>query len=116
MMRPVAAATLTVTVTLALSGAALADEYADALRCLVLIEFAKVDYETGNIDTLRDAGNFYIAETDRTRPAGLSDQQKLDLFTGMIDDIRNEGGLASEANKATAKACTERVKLTLTLP
>jgi hypothetical protein len=43
------------------TGAAAADEYDDALRCLLLIEFAKIDYEAGNIDALRDAGNLFTS-------------------------------------------------------
>lgn len=93
----------------------LADEYDDALRCLLLIEFAKMDYEQGNIDTLRDAGNFYIAEADRTRPPGLSEQQKLDRFNGVLEAIRQEGGLSNETNRLTAKACTARFDLELIL-
>ncbi len=95
--------------------AAPADEYDDALRCLLLIEFAKRDYAQGNVDTLRDAGNFYIAETDRTRPPELTDQQKLDRFNSVREAIFEEGGLSDEANQVTAKACTERVGLELIL-
>ena len=93
-----------------------ADEYDDALRCLLLIEFAKADYEAGNVDTLRDAGSFYIAETDRTRPPGLSDQQKLDRFSAVLEAIRAEGGLTSEANRATAIACPAKVNMPLVFP
>jgi hypothetical protein len=97
------------------STASLADEYDAALRCLLLIEFAKMEYEQGNIDTLRDAGNFYIEETNRTRPPDLTDQQKLERFNGVLEAIREEGGLSNETNKVTAKACTGRIDLELIL-
>ena len=97
------------------TGSARADEYDAALRCLLLIEFAKIDYEQGNIDTLRDAGNFYIAETDRTRPPELTDEQKLDRFSGALEAIRQEGGLSNETNRVTAKACAARIDLELIL-
>ena len=98
------------------TGAAAADEYDDALRCLLLIEFAKIDYEAGNIDTLRDAGNLYIEETNRTRPTDLSEQQKLDRFNAVLAAIQAEGGLGNAANRETAKACTARFDLVLNLP
>ncbi len=102
-------------VVVAAAGSVRADEYDAALRCLLLIEFAKIDYEQGNIDTLRDAGNFYIAETNRTRPPDLTDQQKLDRFNGVLEAIRQEGGLSNETNRVTARACTARIDLELIL-
>lgn len=97
-------------------GMAAADEYDDALRCLLLIEFAKIDYEAGNIDTLRDAGNLYIEETNRTRPPDLSEEQKLARFNAVLEAIQAEGGLGAAANRETAKACTARFDLALNLP
>ena len=87
-------------VALALPAAASADEYSAALRCMTLVEIAKIDSTAENIDALRQASDIYVAESDRTRPAGLSDQEKLDRYMAVLTKVQEEGGLATEANRA----------------
>ena len=103
-------------ITLALPAAASADEYDAALRCLVLIEIAKMDYTAENVDALRQAGDIYLAEAARTRPAGLSDQEKLDRYMAVVTRVQEEGGLSTEPNRAEAIACAAAHGIVLVLP
>jgi len=114
-MRPRYLATA-LAVMLALPAAASADEYDAALRCLTLIEIAKIDYTAENVDALRQASDIYLAEADRTRPAGLSDQEKLDRYLAVVARVQEEGGLAAEAGRAEAVACAAAHGIDLVLP
>jgi len=103
-------------ITLAIPAAASADEYDAALRCLTLIEIAKMDYTAEDVDALRQTSDIYVAEADRTRPTGLSDQEKLDRYMAVVTRVQEEGGLSTEANRAEAIACAAAHGILLVLP
>ena len=81
---------------LALASPAIADDYDDALRCVVLIGQAKEHYTAENVDALRQAGERLQQRADAARPPDLTDQQKIDRLTAVIDAINEEGGVANE--------------------
>lgn len=103
-------------VALAPPAIASADEYDAALRCLTLIEIAKMDYTAENVDALRQASDIYVAEADRTRPTGLSDQEKLKRYTAVVTKVQEEGGLATADTRAEAVACAAARGIDLILP
>lgn len=95
---------------------ALADDYDDALRCVVLIGQAKEQYTADNVDALRTAGDRLQARADDVRPVDLTDQQKIDRLVAAIDAVNAEGGIANEWLRGEAVFCANMVEVELTLP
>lgn len=95
---------------------ALADDYDDALRCVVLIGQAKDNYTAQNVDALREAGERLQARADAARPPDLTDQQKIDRLVAVIDEINAEGGIGNEWLRGEAVFCADMVEVSLTLP
>ncbi len=93
-----------------------ADDYDNALDCLILIEIAKQDYTGENVDALREAGNRMVEWTDSSRPADLTDQQKLDRYTTALSRVIDSGGLGNEENRQQAISCAGYFDIELTLP
>lgn len=101
---------------LTLSPPAFADDYDDALRCVVLIGQAKEAYTAQNVDALREAGDRLQQRADAARPPDLTDQQKIDRLTAVIDAINEEGGIANEWLRGEAVFCGDLVEVSLSLP
>lgn len=101
---------------LALASPAIADDYDDALRCVVLIGQAKEHYTAENVDALRQAGERLQQRADAARPPDLTDQQKIDRLTAVIDAINEEGGVANEWLRGEAVFCGDMVEVSLSLP
>ena len=95
---------------------ALADDYDDALRCVVLIGQAKEQYAADNVDALRAAGDRLQARADEMRPADLTDQQKIDRLVAAIDAVNAEGGIANAWLRDEAVFCANMVEVELMLP
>lgn len=95
---------------------ALADDYDDALRCVVLIGQAKERYTADNVDALRAAGDRLQARADEARPPDLTDQQKIDRLVAAIDAVNAEGGIANEWLRGEAVFCANMVEIDLTMP
>jgi hypothetical protein len=96
--------------------AALADDYDNALHCVVLIEIAKQEYTGKNVDALRDAGAKMLTWADTSRPKNLTDKQKLDRYTAAIEKVQKSGGLKAEENRAQAVSCAGYFNIELELP
>jgi hypothetical protein len=95
---------------------AMADEYDDALRCVVLIGQAKDAYTADNVDALREAGDRLQARADAARPPNLTDQQAIDRLVATVDAVTEEGGIQSEWLRGEAVFCASMVGVDLTLP
>lgn len=95
---------------------AMADDYDDALRCVVLIGQAKDSYTAANVDALREAGDRLQARADAARPSDLTDQQKVDRLVAVIDEINAEGGIQNEWLRGEAVFCANMVEVDLSLP
>lgn len=108
--------TLAVGIALAFALPAMADDYDDALRCVVLIGQAKEAYTAENVDALREAGDRLQERADAARPSGLSDQEKVDRLTAVIDAINEEGGIANEWLRGEATFCGDLVEVSISLP
>ncbi len=100
----------------ALAAPAVADDYDDALRCVVLIGQAKESYTAENVDALREAADRLQKRADAARPPDLTDQQKIDRLTDAIDAINDEGGIANEWLRGEAVFCGDLVEVSLSLP
>ena len=93
-----------------------ADDYDNALRCLTYIEIAKDDYTGSNIDALRAASEKMVAWADSSRPADLTDQEKIDRLSAAIDGVQKEGGLSTQAGRQAAIDCAGYFDIELVLP
>ncbi len=98
------------------AGAARADDYDNALRCMIYIELAKENYTAANVDALRAAGDKMVEWTDSARPADLTDQQKLDRWSAALAGVQQEGGLSSPAGRQATIECAGYFDIELTLP
>lgn len=94
---------------------AMADDYDDALRCVVLIGQAKESYTAEDVDSLREAGDRLQARADAARPPDLTDQQKIDRLVAAIDVVNEEGGIENEWLRGEAVFCADLVEVSLTL-
>ncbi len=93
----------------------LADDYDDALRCVVLIGQAKENYTADNVDALREAGDRLQERADAARPPDLTDQQKIDRLVAVIDAVNEEGGVKNEWLRGEAVFCANMVEVDLVL-
>jgi hypothetical protein len=98
-----------------IAGPAVADDYDDALRCVVLIGQAKEAYTAANVDALREAGDRLQERANAARPPDLTDTQKVDRLVATIDAINEEGGVTNEWLRGEAIFCANMVEVDLTL-
>lgn len=108
--------TLAFAIALTLVPSAFADDYDDALRCVVLIGQAKEHYTAESVDALREAAVRLQERADAARPPDLTDQQKIDRLTAVIEAINEEGGIANEWLRGEAVFCGDLVEVSLNLP
>lgn len=97
-------------------GPARADDYDNALECLILVELAKQDYTAENVDALREAGSRMLEWVNASRPPELTDAEKLDRYNAAIDRVQRGGGLSSAENRDLTIRCAAYFDIELVLP